>query len=79
MGCLINRGYVNIHNTLKDVQILLQVHDSLAGQFPSKMRADLLPKIVAIAEIVLPYDDPLVIPVGIQNALQKLGGLWLKN
>lgn len=68
VGCLINRAYVNIHRDLPEVQVLLQVHDSLAGQFPTDREAELLPKILAAAHIELPYADPLVIPVGVKTS-----------
>ena len=68
VACLINRGYVAIDETLPQVQILLQVHDSLAGQFPTHLKDDMIRKIVAAAEIPLPYDDPLTIPVGVKTS-----------
>jgi DNA polymerase I-like protein with 3'-5' exonuclease and polymerase domains/uracil-DNA glycosylase len=68
VACLINRGYVAIDETLPEVQILLQVHDSLAGQFPTHLKSDMIRKIVAAAEIPLPYSDPLTIPVGVKSS-----------
>jgi DNA polymerase I-like protein with 3'-5' exonuclease and polymerase domains/uracil-DNA glycosylase len=37
VACLINRAYANIDDNLPEVEILLQVHDSLAGQFPTHL------------------------------------------
>lgn len=68
VGCVINRAWVNIYENLPDVWVLLQVHDSLAGQFPTHLRDQLIPKIKEQAKIVVPYDDPLVIPVGIKTS-----------
>lgn len=68
VGCLINRAYVNIYEKLREVQVLLQVHDSLAGQFPTEREAELLPRILECASIELPYSDPLVIPVGVKTS-----------
>lgn len=73
VGCLINRAYVAIHETLPEVDVLLQVHDSLAGQFPSHLGDDAIRKIIKCAEIVLPYDDPLVIPVGVKTSMVSWG------
>ena len=73
VGCLINRGYVNIHENHKDIQVLLQVHDSLAGQFDSSLGDDAVRRIVASAEIPLPYADPLVIPVGVKTSDRSWG------
>lgn len=75
VACLINRAYVKIYKELKDVQILLQVHDSLAGQFPTHLGDWMVRQIVAAAEIPLPYDgDPLTIPVGVKTSNESWGG-----
>lgn len=74
VGCLINRAYVNIDRELAGkVDILLQVHDSLAGQFPIADREAIIPEIMRLAHITLPYDDPLVIPVGIKTSTKSWG------
>lgn len=73
VGCLINRAYMNIHHAEPEVDILLQVHDSLAGQYPISKRDTLLPKILKHAEIVLPYKDPLIIPVGVKTSTKSWG------
>lgn len=65
VACLINRGYVAVDGSLPEVDVLLQVHDSLAGQFPTN-RPDLAGRIRELCEIEIPYPgDPLVIPVGL--------------
>jgi len=73
VGCLINRAYVNIHENHKDIEILLQVHDSLAGQFDTHLGDDAIRRIVASAEIALPYADPCIIPVGIKTSNRSWG------
>jgi len=74
VACLINRAYVKIYEELKDVQVLLQVHDSLAGQFPTHLGDWMVKQIVAKAEIELPYPgDPLVIPVGVKTSTESWG------
>lgn len=74
VACLINRAYVKIDQTLPEVQVLLQVHDSLAGQFPTA-RADFYEKaIIEAAEIPLPYPgDPLTIGVGCKTSTRSWG------
>lgn len=73
VACIINRAYLNIYENLKDVQVLLQVHDSLAGQFPST-KPELEKAIIQQAEIVLPYgSDPLIIPVGCKTSTVSWG------
>lgn len=73
VACLINRGYLQIHKTLPDVQVLLQVHDSLAGQYPTHLEAACKPAIIRAAEIPLPYADPLTIPVGVKTSTKSWG------
>ena len=74
VACLINRAYVKIYEELPEVQILLQVHDSLAGQFPTHLGDWMTNQIVAKAEIELPYPgDPLVIPVGVKTSTASWG------
>lgn len=73
VACLINRGYVAIDRDLPEVDILLQVHDSLAGQFPTHLGDWMTNQIVAKAEIALPYDDPLIIPVGVKTSTKSWG------
>lgn len=74
VGCLINRIWMNIHNNLKEVEVQLQVHDSLAGQYPIA-RADWCKRrIIEEAQIILPYDDPMIIPVGIKCSEKSWGG-----
>ena len=74
VSCLINRGYINIYNNLKEVQVLLQVHDSLAGQFPSHLGQWAVDRIIAECSIPLPYEgDPLTVPVGIKTSKVSWG------
>lgn len=73
VACLINHAYVKIDRDLPEVDILLQVHDSLAGQFPSHLGDRAINQIVAAAEIALPYSDPLVIPVGVKTSTESWG------
>lgn len=68
VGILINHALASIDNTLPEVELLLQVHDSLVGQYPSHM-PELREAILRACEIILPYEgDPLVIPVGIKTS-----------
>lgn len=59
----------HIYKLLKDppfgIDVLLQVHDSLAGQFPTHMKTTCLGKMMELSSITIPYDDPLIIPTGI--------------
>lgn len=73
VACIINRGYRNIYDNLKEVQTLLQVHDSLAGQYETHHGDWALRRIEEECSIVLPYDDPLVIPVGVKASTKSWG------
>ena len=73
VSCLINRGYKNIYDNLKEVQVLLQVHDSLAGQFPTHLGDWALRRIQEECAVPLPYPDPLIIPVGIKTSTISWG------
>lgn len=50
------------------IQVLLQVHDSLAGQFPTHKKEQALARLQELSRIVVPYDDPLIIPTGINTS-----------
>ena len=73
VGCLINRAWANIDDNLPEVEVLLQVHDSLMGQFETHHGDWTLRRIVEQSEVVLPYADPLVIPVGIVSSTSSWG------
>jgi uracil-DNA glycosylase len=67
VSIVINKIWMNIFKNLPEVEVLLQVHDSLAGQFP-RDRIDLPAKIVEQSRIVVPYEDPLVIPFSLKTS-----------
>ena len=73
VACLINRAWESIELNLPEAQILLQVHDSLVGQFPSHLGDWMLRQIVEKAATPLPYAEPLVIPVGVQSSRESWG------
>jgi DNA polymerase I-like protein with 3'-5' exonuclease and polymerase domains/uracil-DNA glycosylase len=73
IACLINRAYVNIDANLPQVKVLLQVHDSLAGQYPIAGAEATRKAILANASITLPYSDPLTIGVGLKTSTSSWG------
>ncbi len=73
VACLINRVWVNVHDNLPEVQVLLQTHDSLSGQYPIHAAERLEPKLLAQAQITIPYSDPLIIPIGLKKSLKSWG------
>ena len=60
----INRIWMNLFEQYPHIWVLMQVHDSLVGQFPTFRRDECLKQLEAASQIVLPYDDPLIIPTG---------------
>lgn len=73
VGLLINRILLNIHNNLRLVQLLLQVHDSLLKQIPIEVLYEQLLAIQEQAKVVIPYQDPLVIPTGFKISARNWG------
>jgi DNA polymerase I len=69
----INKIWHKIYSEIKEAQVLLQVHDSLAGQFPTS-RPGLQQEIQRVARsVVVPYDDPLNIPFQIKTSTKSWG------
>lgn len=66
VAIVIDEGMCNVSENLThlDCQPLLQVHDSGVFQYPVNNRIECLDAIRKEMEIVVPYDDPLIIPVG---------------
>ena len=60
-----NIGLCNIDEHLPEVECLIQVHDSLLMQTDKKNCPAIYPKIIKEMEIEIPYDDPLIIPIGL--------------
>lgn len=62
VSIVINKIWYNIYLNEKEIEVLLQVHDSLSGQFPSHRKEKALAAIRENAKVVVPYEDPLIIP-----------------
>jgi DNA polymerase I - 3''-5'' exonuclease and polymerase domains len=74
VGIYINRIWKLIDDNLPSVEINLQVHDSLVGQFPIHKAAQCKADILALAkQVIIPYDDPLIIPLGIKTSVVSWG------
>jgi DNA polymerase I-like protein with 3'-5' exonuclease and polymerase domains len=66
VAIIIDKGIVNVDENLRELRCepLLQVHDSGVFQYPLDNEAECLEKIREQMQIIVPYDDPLIIPVG---------------
>ncbi len=73
VGAVINRIWLQFYKELPELQVLLQVHDSLAGQMPTHKKDVLLPRMRELSKIVIPYADPLIIPTGIKTSSVSWG------
>lgn len=73
VACLINRAYQAIYSRAPQIQILLQVHDSLAGQYPIASKTQNIEAILSLSRIQLPYPTPLIIPTGIKTSPYSWG------
>ena len=56
------------------VDVLLQVHDSLVWQLPHQLVLQKkLPEVRDLFAVEIPYDDPLIIPVGLKTSSKSWG------
>lgn len=74
---VINTALINIDAAEQrgetSIQLLLQVHDSLAGQFLTSRHDEEVETLKRLARVEIPYPEPLVIPVGINTSTQSWG------
>lgn len=73
IGILINRIGLAIHHNLPGVQLLLQVHDSLVGQYPAAQSEYYRAQLQRISLVPVPYSQPLVIPTGFKTSTKSWG------
>jgi len=74
VALVISHGLVRLNAELqKEVQILLQVHDSLVEQHLILDRDYLMPKIKKLLTVTVPYDDPLIIPISGKSSEKSWG------
>jgi len=73
VGCLINRIWLNLWDAKGPVEVLLQVHDSLAGQFPAARKDESMDSLRLAGQVVIPYPSPLIIPIGIKTSEKSWG------
>jgi DNA polymerase-1 len=63
----------NIERADIGVDILIQVHDSLVGQYSAASESWILPSLHKACLIEIPYREPLVIPVGLKTSNKSWG------
>ena len=72
IAILVNKGLVNIHRKEENVDVLLQIHDAVAGQY-LKTDIEAPDRIKKHMEIILPYPKPLIIPADIGTSELNYG------
>lgn len=75
IAIIIHKAMHVIISELRRVGILLQVHDSLVGQFPIAYKDLYLPKIAKSMLVPVPYEDPLVIGTSLDISEKSWGDL----
>ena len=73
VACVTNRAWEAIDREVHEVAVLLQVHDSLVGQYLTRCEERLLATMYPIMQITVPYDDPLIIPWGLKTSTRSWG------
>lgn len=73
VACVTNRALVALDDNIGDIGMLNQVHDSLVFQYPIARRDTILRQVKTLARIVIPYDDPLVIPWVLKTSTKSWG------
>jgi DNA polymerase I-like protein with 3'-5' exonuclease and polymerase domains len=68
VSCAINRAWVHLYENQPDIQTLLQVHDSLAGQFKTLSAEPATASIKECCKVIIPYPHPLVIPTSLKTS-----------
>lgn len=63
----------NIERADIGVDLLIQVHDSLVGQYLTYQERGVLPRLHKECLITIPYPDPLIIPVGLKTSTKSWG------
>jgi DNA polymerase-1 len=73
VGLLINKIWDRIVEEEPEIQILLQVHDSLVGQYPVSRAEYFRRRLRELSIFEIPYADPLVIPTGFKTSTVSWG------
>src|SRR5574337_70016 len=58
---------------IEGVEVQLQCYDSIAGQFRTADAVRILPAMYAASRIIIPYRDPLIIPLGLKTSESSWG------
>ena len=73
VAIVINKILVNLETLKPRVKNRLQTHDSFTASFKHALFPNILQEIHPLTKIVVPYDDPLVIPMGYKYSTVSWG------
>ena len=75
VACVTNRVYVALEETVPEVEMVINNHDSLVGRVPQGLWTPALKARIrdCYTAVVVPYDDPLVIPPSLKTSAQSWG------
>lgn len=63
----------------ENLDVLIQLHDSVAGQYLTEQEDKILPLMYKATKVIIPYDDPLIIPMGLKTSPQSWGDVAKRN
>lgn len=73
VACVTNRQLLQIDQTLPEIGLLLQVHDSLVLQCERDRWQHVKPHLRQALRVVVPYEDPLIIQSGLKVSPKSWG------
>ena len=73
VGRVINTAWQRLYKEAPEIQVLLQIHDSLAGQFPTSRTQEAISLLKSLSRVSVPYPDPLIIPTGLKTSEESWG------
>jgi len=68
VGLVTNKAMVQLKHALPQVRLTMQIHDSIVFQLPVAAYREHLPVIRKALEVVVPYEDPLIIPFSLKGS-----------
>lgn len=69
------KAMIRLYRNVPEVEMLLQVHDSVVMQIPLTKAEELYPQISSAFEVSIPYEDPLIIPTKPKRSRESWGAV----
>jgi hypothetical protein len=73
IAILASKIHMAMEEQVEGLQVWLQVYDSVAGVYPTVHEGQCLAAMQKAWQIVVPYDDPLIIPMGLKTSTMSFG------